>query len=98
MPYLDLLYKLLLTPPRDYSRSHAASSLVRGRIRVLGRGEADLARARVVHEVVALEPGHAVDELEAVLGAGAHVAHDEVDVVGAATDRGVKLQRVASAV
>ena len=44
--------------------------------------EADLAAARVVDKVVALEPGHAVDELdpgEALQRTD--VTHDEVDVV-----------------
>lgn len=87
-PYASCLpHHLEITP-----RSHATTGLVRRRIRVLRRGEPDLARGRVVHEVVALEPGHAVDELEAVLAAVAHVAHNEVDVVGATTDRSVQLQ------
>ena len=55
--------------------------------------EADLAAARAVDEVVALDPGHAVDEIDAGEALQrTDVAHDEVNVVRRAADSSVELQ------
>ena len=83
--------------PEIIHRSHATTRLVRRRIRVLRRGKADLARGRVVHEVVALEPGHAVDELDAGEALQrTDVADNKVDVVRRPADSTVELQPLFS--
>ena len=59
--------------------------------------EANLVTARVVHEVVALEPGHAVDELDAGEALQrTDVADNKVDVVRRPADSTVELQPLFS--
>ena len=60
------------------------------RIGVRGRCKADARVGGVEDGVEALQEGVAVDEVETLAGRCASRADDEIDVVGAATDGGVK--------
>ena len=66
---------------------------VAGGLRVLGRRKANTRVGRVEDGVETLEERVPVDEVEALAGVAADIAHDEVDVVGGAADRAIQRAR-----